>query len=54
MRGLREGIELHQGLIDCKIIICLNGDNDESEALDIIEEAKDYQDIIVAIGMATS
>ena len=54
IRGLRDGIELHRGSIDCKIIICLNGDNDESEALDMIEQSKNHQDIIVAIGMATS
>ena len=54
IQGLRDGIELHKESIDCKIIICLNGDNDESEALDIIEQSKKHQDIIVAIGMATS
>jgi adenine deaminase len=54
IRGLRDGIEIHRGSIDCKIIICLNGDNDESEALEMIEQSKKHQDIIVAIGMATS
>jgi adenosine deaminase len=54
IQGLREGLELHNELINCKIIICLNGDNDESEALDMIEQSKKHQDIIVAIGMATS
>jgi adenosine deaminase len=54
IQGLREGIELHKESIVCKIIICLNGDNDESEALDMIEQSKKHQDIIVAIGMATS
>ena len=32
----------------------MNGDNEESEALEIIEQSKDHQDLIVAIGMATS
>ena len=54
MHGLRQGINKYKGSIECKIIICLNGDNEESEALEIIEQAKDHQDLIVAIGMATS
>ena len=54
MGGLRDGIQEFKGRVNCKIIICLNGDKEESSALKVIEEAKNYQDIIVAIGMATS
>jgi adenosine deaminase len=32
----------------------LNGDFEESSALEVIKEAQHYQDVIVAIGMATS
>ena len=54
MEGLRHARDVYRGRVECKIIVCLNGDREEREAIKVIEEAKKYQDIIVAIGMATS
>jgi len=60
--GLKEGIEKHKEIsrlassnpIEVRFIVSLVGEREVREALDVVEQAVAYKDMIVAIGMATS
>ena len=60
--GLKDGIEKHEensrmetsNPIEVRFIVSLVGEREVREALDVVEQAVAYKDLIVAIGMATS
>ena len=40
--------------IEARFIVSIVGEKDESEAIKVVQMAREYRDLIVAIGMATS
>ena len=43
-----------QRLIEAKFIVSIVGERDQSEAVKVINQAKEYKGLIVGVGMATS